>query len=1022
MRGWKQALSAVAVAAMTMSPWAAAAQSGASIAGVVKDASGAVLPGVTVEASSPTLIEKVRTAVTDSGGQYRITELLPGTYTVTFGLTGFSTVKREALEVSGSFTLTLNVDLKIGNVSETITVTGEPPIVDLQTTTRQTVVTHAQLDALPTGRNMFNVGVLIPGVTLTTGGLANQDVGGALGPNTLALGIHGGQTQDQRLTMNGVSLSTMIGGGWGGGTIPNAAGVSEMLFDTSSVDASLSTGGVRINFIAKDGGNKFEGTVFGSFANDSFQGSNYTDRLKALGLTTPGGIVKNWDVNPGFGGPIVKDRLWFYLSGRTQGANTFVPGQFYNKNENNPNAWTYVPDTARPATLNRSWQDYQGRLAWQANAKNKFGFLYNIQSNCFCPFGVASLTAPEAGNDQRFPLQRPIEVDWTSPVTSKLLLEGSAIHRIERWGAMDPSTLAPGMISVNDQGPGAYRPNMVYRSAATFSNNLNTTVHWRFNASYITGAHAFKAGVNDAWGSNDQTTYTRVPYAYTFLTPVGGAPTPASITEYVTPYTSRLNVDHDFGMFVQDRWTSGRSTLSLGVRYDHASSSYPESTLGPTTFAPNRNITFPKSQQVSWSDVTPKAQFAYDLRGNGKTAVKLSINKYLQGFGSSFAIVPDPNPVNAAVGFGNATRTWNDANHNYIPDCDLSNKTPGANGECGALSDPNFGSNDVAALLQQLKFDPNLQTGFGKRGYNWEFSGGVQHQLSARMSFDVAFFRRWYGNFQVVDNQALKTATDFDYINIPVPLDPRLPGGGGYTVTGFPVVKPSVGFGGFVTNANVVKLSDDVGRQISHWNGVDVNLTSRMRNGFFAQGGFSTGRTATDNCEIVKALPEVAYESQNFFSPFFFTTMPTQYCKRDGVFLTQIKGSAAYTLPKIDVQLSGTYQDLPGVNVEARANLPFLPGVGGLQMLPGLNGYHIIEPGLENGGRLHQVDFRISKILRSGHTRTQINLDIFNLFNVDTITGQDNGYTPVPGGQAIWQVPNLILQARFIKIGAQFDF
>ena len=199
----------------------------------------------------------------------------------------------------------------------------------------------------------------------------------------------------------------------------------------------------------------------------------------------------------------------------------------------------------------------------------------------------------------------------------------------------------------------------------------------------------------------------------------------------MTPYTTHLNVDHDFGLFAQDKWTRGRSTISLGIRYDHASSSYPESTLGPTTYAPNRNITFPETQQVSWSDVTPKMGFAYDLRGDGKTALKISLNKYLQGFGTSFAIVPDPNPVSAAVGFGNATRTWNDANHNYVPDCDLTNQTPGANGECGPLSDPNFGSNDVSALLNQLKFDPNLQTGYGKRGYNWEFSAGVQQQLSS---------------------------------------------------------------------------------------------------------------------------------------------------------------------------------------------------------------------------------------------------------------------------------------------------
>jgi hypothetical protein len=289
MRGWKGILFVITVLAMI--PGAALAQSGASISGTVKDASGAVLPGVTVEAASPALIEKTRTAVTDGTGQFRITELLPGTYTVTLTLTGFSTVKREGIELTGSFIATLNVDMKIGNVAETITVSGETPIVDVQATTRQTVITHTELDALPTGKNMFNVGVLIPGVTITTGGLANQDVGGALGPNTLALGIHGGRTQDQRFTMNGISLSTMIGGGWGGGTIPNPAGVSEMLFDTSAVDASLSTGGVRINFIAKDGGNRFSGTTSFLFANSSMQGDNFTQRLRDLGLTTPGGSI-----------------------------------------------------------------------------------------------------------------------------------------------------------------------------------------------------------------------------------------------------------------------------------------------------------------------------------------------------------------------------------------------------------------------------------------------------------------------------------------------------------------------------------------------------------------------------------------------------------------------------------------------------------------------------------------------------------------------------------------------------------
>jgi hypothetical protein len=1009
-------------AAATLVSRALFAQSGASISGVVKDASGAVLPGVTVEASSPALIEKSRTAITDGTGQYKITELLPGTYTVTFTITGFSNVKREGVELVGSFAATVNADMKVGNVAETITVSGEAPIVDVQSTTKQTVITHAELDALPTGKNMFNVGVLIPGITLSTGGLANQDVGGALGPNTLALAIHGGKTQDQRFTMNGISLSTMIGGGWGGGTIPNPAGVSEMLFDTSAVDASLSTGGVRINFIAKDGGNRFAGTGSFSFANDSMQGNNFTQRLKDLGLTTPGGILKNWDFAPGFGGPLVKDKVWFYLSGRSQGANTNVPGQFYNLNANNPNSWVYAPDTSKPAVLNRKWSDFQARVNTQVSAKNRVGFLVDWQDNCFCPFGVSSLTSPEAGNNQRFPLQRPIMVDWSSPVSSKLLLEATAMHRIERWGAMDPSDLAPGMISVTDNGPGAFRPGMTYRAAGTYSNNLNTTFHYRLAASYITGAHAFKFGFNDAWGQSDATTYTRIPYSFQFNTPVGAAiPVPSQITEYVTPYTASTHVSHDTGLFAQDKWTVSHLTVSLGLRYDHAASDYPASSLGPSPLAPNRNVNFPQITQVSWNDITPKMGVTWDVRGDGKTALRVTLNKYLIGFGTTLAIVPDPNPVSSAVGLGNATRSWTDTNKNFVPDCVLTN--PLANGECGALSDPNFGTNNVQTLLSQLAFDPNLQTGWGKRGYNWEFSTGIQQQITSRMSIDVGFFRKWYGNFYVADNLAL-SSSDFNFLNITAPVDPRLPGGGGYTVTGFPVIKPTTGFGGFVTNQNVVKLSDDVGRQIEHWNGVDVNLNARLQGGFFGSGGFSTGRTSTDNCDIVNKLPEVAFESLNFFSPFFFSTMPTQFCKRDGVFLTQVKGYAGYTIPRIDVQVAGTFQSLPGVDITAPLSAPFMPGVGGLQQFPGIANFHIVEPGKYNGDRLNQTDISISKILRFGRTRTKVGFDVYNLFNTDVIIGQNNTFTPsnVAGQPATYQVPNLVLQARFAKFSVQVDF
>ena len=248
---------AIGALSFVLIPAVGFAQALATIAGTVRDTSGAVLPGVTVEAASPALIEKVRSVTTDGAGQYRIVDLRPGAYVVTFSLPGFTTIKREGLELAGSFTATVNADMRVGAVEETITVSGEAPTVDVQSTTRQRVIDSDTMDALPSGRNQFTLGVLIPGVTLAQGGNAGQDVGGAKGPDTLALLIHGSRTSDQKVTQNGVPLSSMVGGGWGSGSITNPIATQEITIDTSGVSAELSTGGVRINLIPREGGNTF---------------------------------------------------------------------------------------------------------------------------------------------------------------------------------------------------------------------------------------------------------------------------------------------------------------------------------------------------------------------------------------------------------------------------------------------------------------------------------------------------------------------------------------------------------------------------------------------------------------------------------------------------------------------------------------------------------------------------------------------------------------------------------------------
>jgi hypothetical protein len=1012
----------------------------ASIAGAVRDTSGAVLPGVTVEASSPALLEKVRTAVTDGSGQYRITELRPGAYTVTFTLPGFNVVKREGIQLTGSFTATVDAEMRVGAVEETITVTGEAPIVDVSSTTRERVMDAEVISQLPTGRNMFSFGVLVPGVTISTGGLASQDVGGALGPETRALVAHGGRTEDQRFMMNGVSLSSMIGGGWGGGAIPNATGLQEMVFDTASVNADLATGGVRINFIAREGGNAYHGTIFGNFANDKFQTTNVDRELlgRNPALANAGTVDKNWDFNPGFGGPLKRDKIWFYLSGRSQGAWLFAPGAYYNKNANDPTKWTYEPDLSRPASLQKNWLDAQGRFTFQVSQKNKLGLTYTQQDFCGCHDALGpqgpNVVMPEAGADRRFPTQRVVLLDWTSPVTNKVLIEASGIHRVERWGNMHLQErgldLDPRMIGVIDTAanvPGlGVIPNLSYRGRGiptgagnNYNNSWNENFHWRFHVSYITGSHAVKVGTNDAIGRHSNESYLLNNLQYRFTNGV-----PNQLTMRALPNTVRVNVDHDFGLFAQDKWTINRLTVSYGIRYDNYINSFPEQQLGPTTFTPGRNLTFPSTKNANFKDITPKSQIVYDLFGNGKTAIKASLNKYLQGLGTTGLLSSNPNPINLLA--DNASRTWTD-NGNFVPDCDLNNLQAqdlrATGGDlCGLASNLAFGS-----PTPNTRFDPELLTGWGNRFNNWEFSTSVQHEILPRMSVDVGYFRRWYGNFPVNDNLAL-TAADFDTFSVTAPSDSRLPGGGGFTVDGLKVVKADK----FGQTNNLTTLAKNYGRMIDHWNGVDVSVNTRLDNGIFAQFGTSTGRTSRDFCDVLDEVPEAAFAATTATN-WALTNLPAPpsnqgllpYCKYNSNWQTQVKALASYMVPKIDVQVSGTYQYLPGAEVAANwnaTNAATQPSLG--RPLPGAQPFmtvNLVQPGSMFTPGLNQLDLRFAKLVRFGTTRTMISLDLYNATNANTILTLNNNFVVGATGNT-WLVPTSILQPRFFKIGAQFDF
>jgi hypothetical protein len=975
----------------------------ASITGVVRDTSGAVLPGVTVEAASPVLIEKVRTAVTDGSGQYRIENLRPGLYSVVFTLGGFSPVRREGIELTGSFAATINAELRVGTVQETVTVSGEAPIVDVQNTTQQRVFDQEVTDALPTGRLPSSLGVLIPGMTTALGavnytGLGAQEIGGAGGDTTTILAIHGGQSTDYRQNLNGLST------GWANEAfetlwIVNTSAVEEVVIDATAVSAEAAEGGVRTNLVPRDGGNAFSGIIFGSFANSSLAGDNFDDGLRARGMRTPNAIKVNGDFNPGFGGLLVQDRVWFYTAARYMKADAYVGDMFINRTLNDPNVFTFDPDLGQPAVNSSYWLDVQGRLTFQATQKHKIAWSWSQQKSCKCPSLITAAVAPEAGadNDHGYPLFITTG-DWTAPLTSRLLAEGSVLYHYFDWGFLPYADTNPNAIGLTEQSTG-----ITFKARGSgYQDRQNRVLRYRAAISYITGAHSFKVGFNNSTGSSDYLNFVHQPISYRLN---NGSPN--QITLRARPFHNLWEMDADLGLCAQDRWTVNRLTLTGGVRFDYKKTHFPGQHLGPAPLAPQRNITIPETPQLSWKDVTPKMGAAYDLFGTGKTALKVTLNKYLSGR----QLDELGNPVLDLV--HTTARAWTDTDGDFFPDCDLVN--PDINGECRAMTDPSFGG-----TRRGTNYDPEVLRGWGVREYNWEFSTAVQHELLPRVSTEIGYFRRWYGNLGLgtptggsggvslvtLDDRTL-SAADFDTFCITAPSDSRLPGGGGYDVCGLYNVKPDR-FG--LPADNLVTFSKNYGKQVQLFNGFDFSASARLPQGILVQGGISTGRTTNDNCEVVEKVPEMLTGE---------VLIPRGACHVDSAFLTQVKLLGSYTIPGIDVRLAGSFQSVPGPPIAANLVVPSAtvarslgrPLSGGAANVT----VNIVDPASMYGDRLNQLDMRFSKLFRLGTTRTTVNLDVNNVLNVNPVTAESPVYT-------IWRRPQSILLPRFAKISMQFDF
>jgi hypothetical protein len=1029
----------------------------ASLTGTVRDASGAVLPGVTVEASSPALIEKTRSAVTDGTGQYRIIDLRPGPYVLTFTLPGFATVKREGIELAGTQTATIHIEMRVGALEESVTVTGESPVVDVQSARRELVMKDDIIQALPLARA---AGALLN----ATPGLQVDNNGVALSPTMTFFNAHSSTINstsvagEGRMTVNGFTVAAARSGG-----------VSSYVYDTPNAEevgvvvggglGESDIGGPVMNLIPRSGGNTFSGSAFLNLAGDWSRGNNLTDEIKALNpnLTETPGIVSAYDTSVSFGGPILKNRLWFYGSYRSLDTQTAMEGINANANAGDASRWDWIGSPVA-ARLVQDRQMLIGRVTGQFG-KHRIRFNSEYQHRCEgTPLKVETSGCHNRGEDwiglgnNAAPFQSPEatstaargyfdvpfylnQVSWTMTATSKLLLEaGYTPFRYNPIFGHPPPDGITNLIPVTEQSIAmnpltgrqyAPQPNYTYRGVQQWGWAVGRTDGWQATASYVTGAHSLKVGYQgNRLDQLDQTISNETGIAYRFNQGVPNA------VSYWLPDMGRRTITSLHGAFIQDTWTMGRLTIQGALRYDRASSYAPVEGNGTTktNFLAPTAIAIERTPGVdAYHDVTPRVGVAYDVFGNGKTAVKFNWGRYL-----AYA-ANDPPYTSTNPGFtvvrdvtGANIRQWTDSDRDLVVDCNLLNAD--ANGECAAATGtaPNFGK-AVAAT----EVDPRVLSGWGVRPGDDQYTVTLQQELLPRVSADVSFTHRTFHGFFVTDDlnrQQGGVASYYETYTLMAPRDPRLAGGGGYPVA---VYVPTAAANAVAPRLYMTRESDYGPERDSRWDGVEFTVTARLRGGLTTQIGTSTGRPLVDTCATVTKFNNVNATNGAIMGP------DPRGCRNVEPWQTQLRGLATYTLPKVDVLVSATLRSQPPMQL---SGMTVLTGAQSAQwqvpnsVIAAALGH--LPPGATPTGntmiqladnehrvyaaeRRTQIDMRFAKVLRFRGTRTDVGVDLNNLLNTNYATGFNTTYvyntdnTPQPRG---WGTPTSIYNPRFVRL------
>ncbi len=746
--------------------------------------------------------------------------------------------------------------MRVGALEETVTVKGESPIVDVQSAKQQRVIGSDTFSSIPGSRDYHNLVVLVPGLNA-----AGQNVGGINGPAPLNVGGHGGAASEGRFNVDGLGVN----GSSGGGTlyVTDTANAAEVTIDVTGGLGEAEAGGPVINVVPKTGGNKVSGSGFAAGSNGSVQGSNFDDGLVAAGLREPGKLKKLWETNGAIGGPIVKDKFWFFLTGRDQGTQRYIAGMYINKNAGNPNSFTYDPDFSQQAISDGVWEGTTLRTTWQISSRQKLNLFWDEQHMCRNCWGGGSATvSPEAQDgSQNINFIHAYQASYTAPLTSKILFEAG-------FGAVNPSYGNPrdgfnrDIVRTVEQAGSI--PGLTYRSM--FWDQVRSfTPRYRASLSYVTGAQNLKFGIEtiNNYSIRDYQRGNGLQYRLN-----NGVPN--QLTMLLNDFTEEANV-RNMGIFAQNRWTIRRVTLEGGIRYDNAVSSSDQQVIGPSQFVPTA-IVFPAQDIVKgYNDITLRGGAAIDLTGDGKTSLKINIGRY-EDPAQWAGVFIEPNPARTQFGGGvppQTTRSWTDANKNFVPDCNLLN--PLANGECGPSANQNFGN----LTTPTVTYDPAVLQGWGVRPANWQFGVSLQREILPRVSVEAGYHRRNFDSFlntdpvtststltttfTATDNRAV-TPADYSVYSVPVPVDPRLPNSNGYVISGLYDLSPAL----FGKTDNYISRATNYGSPSNYWHGADVQVNARLSGGLTLQGGTSTGRVVNDTCDLVIDNPS-KYDCQKVY-------------------------------------------------------------------------------------------------------------------------------------------------------------